>query len=75
MSDEKFYRMRRLPPYVIAEVNACMPRVHGGAWVHVSELDAIVEHDEPITELPIPSEREEDRAMGEIIFIYWADDK
>ena len=53
--------------YVIAEVNACMPRVHGGAWVHVSELDAIVEHDEPITELPIPSEREEDRAMGEII--------
>ena len=22
MSDEQFYRMRRLPPYVIAEVNA-----------------------------------------------------
>ena len=53
--------------YVIAEVNSCMPRVHGGAWVHVSELDAIVECDLPITELPIPPERDEDGAMGEII--------
>lgn len=53
--------------YVIAEVNQHMPRVHGSAWVHVSDVDAIVEHDEPLMELPIPPEREEDAAMGEII--------
>jgi len=53
--------------HVIAEVNRFMPRVHGSGWVHVSELDAIVEHDEPLAELPTPSERAEDAAMGEII--------
>lgn len=53
--------------YVIAEVNQHMPRVHGSGWVHVSDVDAIVEHDEPLMELPIPPEREEDAAMGKII--------
>ena len=53
--------------YVIAEVNRHMPRVHGSGWVHVSEFDAIVEHDEPVMELPVPPEREEDAAMGKII--------
>ena len=32
-----------------------MPRVHGDTFVHVSDLDAIVEHDEPLLELdPVP---------------------
>lgn len=53
--------------HVIAEVNKHMPRVHGSGWVHVSEFDAIVEHDEPVMELPVPPVREEDAAMGEII--------
>lgn len=53
--------------YVVAEVNQHMPRVHGSGWVHVSEVDAIVEHDEPVIELPVPPEREEDVAMGKII--------
>lgn len=53
--------------YVIAEVNQHMPRVHGSAWVHVSDVHAIVEHDEPLTELPIPPERPEDAEMGKII--------
>jgi itaconate CoA-transferase len=52
---------------VIAEVNAHMPRVHGDAWVHVSEVDAIVEHDAPLIELPAPPARAEDAAMGQII--------
>ena len=52
---------------VLAEVNPHMPRVHGDSWVHVSELDAIVEHEAPLFELPIPPERPEDTIMGSII--------
>jgi acyl-CoA hydrolase len=52
---------------VIVEVNERMPRVHGDAWVHVSEVDAIVEHTAPLQELPVPPRRDEDDAMGAII--------
>jgi len=52
---------------VLAEVNPNMPRVHGDSWVHVSEIDAIVEHEAPLAELPLPPEREEDVAMGQLI--------
>ncbi|HVM95470.1 MAG TPA: acetyl-CoA hydrolase/transferase C-terminal domain-containing protein [Candidatus Acidoferrales bacterium] len=52
---------------VIAEVNQQMPRVHGDSWVHASEIDAIVETDTPLTELPLPPVRPEDTAMGRII--------
>jgi acyl-CoA hydrolase len=52
---------------VLAEVNERMPRVHGDSWVHVSEVDAIVEHTTPLAELPVPPKREEDEAMGHII--------
>lgn len=36
---------------VVVQVNPAMPRVHGNAWLHVSEVQAIVEHEEPLTEL------------------------
>lgn len=52
---------------VLAQVNDHMPRVHGDAWVHVSEVDAIVEHSAPLAELPHVAERPEDAAMGRII--------
>jgi itaconate CoA-transferase len=52
---------------VIAEVNQHMPRVHGDSWVHISEVDAVVEHDVLLNELPTPPEREEDEAMGTLI--------
>jgi itaconate CoA-transferase len=52
---------------VLAEVNERMPRVYGDSWVHVSEVDAIVEHTAPLTELPTPPARAEDEAMGRII--------
>ena len=52
---------------VLAEVNEQMPRVHGDSWVHVSELDAIVEHDAPLPELPVAPERPEDEAIGQLI--------
>jgi itaconate CoA-transferase len=52
---------------VLAEVNERMPRVHGDAWLHVSQVDALVEHDAPLVELPLPAAREEDEAMGKQI--------
>jgi itaconate CoA-transferase len=52
---------------VIAEVNQHMPRVYGDSWVHISEMDAVIEHDALLTELPTPLEREEDEAMGNLI--------
>ena len=52
---------------VLAEVNPQMPRVHGDSWVHISEIDGLVEHEEPLFELPVPPERPEDATMGAII--------
>ncbi|MDA1061357.1 MAG: 4-hydroxybutyrate--acetyl-CoA CoA transferase [Chloroflexi bacterium] len=52
---------------VLAEVNQHMPRVHGDSWLHVSEVDAFVEHDAPLAELAVALERPEDRAIGELI--------
>ncbi|MBU2551474.1 MAG: GNAT family N-acetyltransferase, partial [Proteobacteria bacterium] len=37
-------------PLVIAQVNAYMPRVQGDAFIHVKDVDFIIEHDEPILE-------------------------
>lgn len=45
----------KIAKLIIAQVNRQMPRVLGDSFIHVSEIDAVVEHDEPILELP-PSE-------------------
>ena len=39
---------------VIAQVNPRMPRTLGDSFIHVEELDVIVEHDEPILEIMPP---------------------
>jgi len=52
---------------VLAEVNERMPRVHGDSWVHVSDVDAVVENTTPLVELPTPAARPEDAEMGRII--------
>jgi len=43
---------------VIAEVNRHVPRTHGDAFLHVSEVSAVVENDHPLREVPsaAPSE-------------------
>ena len=52
---------------VLLEVNPNMPRVHGDSWVHISDVTAIVEHEAPLNELPVPPDRPEDAAMGQLI--------
>ena len=35
---------------VIAQTNAMMPRIHGDSFIHISQVDYIITHDEPILE-------------------------
>ncbi|MEM8609579.1 MAG: acetyl-CoA hydrolase/transferase C-terminal domain-containing protein [Myxococcota bacterium] len=49
---------------VIAQVNKHMPRVHGDGFVHVDDLDWLVEHDEPLPEIPPPPVSEDEAAIG-----------
>ena len=57
----------RVAGLLIVEVNEHMPRVHGNCFLHVSEVSAIVERNQPLLELSQASPREEDVAMGGII--------
>ena len=50
---------------VIAQVNDQMPRTHGESFIHVSEIDYIVESSQAILELPTPKIGEVERKIGE----------
>jgi acyl-CoA hydrolase/RimJ/RimL family protein N-acetyltransferase len=41
---------------VIVQVNPLMPRVLGQSFLHVNEVDVVVEHEEPILSVPPPPE-------------------
>jgi len=49
---------------VIAQVNPRMPRVLGDAFIHVNQVDAIVEHEEEILESRPPEPDEVARRIG-----------
>ncbi|MFZ2445204.1 MAG: GNAT family N-acetyltransferase [Syntrophobacteraceae bacterium] len=40
--------------HVIAQVNPGMPRTLGDSFIHVSHIDAFVEHEEPLLEVGLP---------------------
>jgi acyl-CoA hydrolase len=40
--------------YVVAQVNNCMPRTYGDSFIHVSDIDAVVESSRPLCELKKP---------------------
>lgn len=44
----------KMADYVIAQVNTEMPRTYGDSFIHVRDLDAIVEANQPLCELPSP---------------------
>jgi 4-hydroxybutyrate CoA-transferase len=52
---------------VIVQVNDQMPRVLGDSFIHVSRVDAIVEHSEPIPELPPRPLTDVERQIGQNI--------
>ncbi len=51
--------------WVIAEVNDQMPTLYGETFVHVSELDDIIETSNPIIELNPPKIGDVEKAIGE----------
>ena len=52
---------------VVAQVNPNMPRTHGDGLIHVSEIDAMVEVDDPLLEVPVRKLSETDMAIGRYI--------
>lgn len=50
---------------VIAEVNDKMPRVMGENFIHISEIDYIVETSNELYEIPLPKIGEVEKAIGE----------
>jgi len=52
---------------LIVEVNPRMPRVFGDSALHISDVDAIVEHESPLTEVLTHSPTELDRTIGRFI--------
>ncbi len=50
--------------HVVAQVNSQMPRTYGDSFIHVSEIDAIVEVSRPLCELKIKASRELFRRIG-----------
>jgi len=58
------FHAARAAKLVIAQVNKHMPRTHG-TFLHISEMDCIVEHDAPILVLNPPEIGEVEKAIGE----------
>lgn len=56
-------RCRRL----IVEVNPRMPRVFGQSQIHVSEVSAIVENEQPLIEAGVAEASEAGRTMGKLV--------
>src|SRR5699024_4835759 len=49
---------------VLLEVNKHMPRTYGQNQIHISEVDYLIENDEPIPNVPSPKPTEKDRIIG-----------
>src|SRR3984885_7277367 len=61
-------KVARSAKHLIVEVNDQMPQVNGSlAQLHVSEVEAIVENNVPLLELPARKSGPEDTAIGKII--------
>jgi len=52
---------------VIVQVNERMPRVLGNTFLHISQVDAIVEHSEELPEIPCRAATEVERRIAEHI--------
>jgi itaconate CoA-transferase len=61
-------KVARAAKHLIVEVNDQMPRVYGSlAQLHVSEVEAIVENNVPLLELPVRASGPEDVAIGMMV--------
>jgi itaconate CoA-transferase len=61
-------KVARAAKHLIVEVNNQMPRVYGSlAELHVSEVEAIVENNAPLLELPVHKAAAEDPVIGKMV--------
>jgi acyl-CoA hydrolase len=51
--------------FVIAQVNNFMPRTYGGSFIHVNNIDVLVEANQKIIEIPVPTPDEVLRRIGQ----------
>src|SRR5262249_11713802 len=49
---------------LIAQINRAMPRVHGDGFVHINDLDAYIEVDDPIPESELRPATPDEQAIG-----------
>lgn len=49
---------------VVVQVNPRMPRVHGNSYLHISEVDAVVEAEAPLPELQAPPPTEVEQRIA-----------
>lgn len=59
--------LERPPRVVIAEVNPNMPRTHGRSFIHVSQIDYIIEVIQPLYELPQSSIGDVEVKIGQYV--------
>lgn len=52
---------------VIAQVNKNMPRIHGDGFLHINDVDFIIEHDEPLLELAETTDSDLARQIGHYV--------
>jgi itaconate CoA-transferase len=57
----------RCAKQLIVEVNPRMPRVFGDSAIHISDVEAIVEHESPLAELPMRLPNQLDETIGKLI--------
>jgi len=57
----------RIARRVIVEVNPQMPRVFGDSAIHISDVDAIVEHESSLPQLPVRPVTELDRKISKYV--------
>lgn len=50
---------------VVAQVNPKMPRALGDCFIHVSDVDFIVEHSEALIQIPLKESSEQEKQIGE----------
>lgn len=52
---------------VIAQVNCNMPRVHGDGFIHISDVDYVIPHDEPLLQYSDPPDDEVAFKIGKYV--------
>jgi acyl-CoA hydrolase/GNAT superfamily N-acetyltransferase len=52
---------------VVAQVNSFMPRVHGDGFIHIEDVNYIIEHDEPLLEYETSAPDDITQQIGEYV--------